>query len=193
MQIYILCRILEQIFCNFSSVKLYSTASKMCFLLDSILRWNLAPPFLQNVRLYSLWWGSLVKCLLHKWFEPELWTKLLYIRYEILTLLDSGGNSVGYFYIQYFVFSVPCLLLRLPDGLHWELVVKNQIEKDRLMWGHCTNSILTCNQLCPNQGATGISFFSENSSHECRHVEKTQETKKFLQTLARQFGPCLPW
>ena len=135
MQIYILCRILEQIFCNFSSVKLYSTASKMCFLLDSILRWNLAPPFLQNVRLYSLWWGSLVKCLLHKSFEPELWTKLLPIIYEILTLLDSGGNSVGYFYIQYFVFSVPCLLLRLPDGLHWELVVKNQIEKDRLICG----------------------------------------------------------
>ena len=135
MQIYILCRILEQIFCNFSSVKLYSTASKMCFLLDSILRWNLASPFLQNVRLYSLWWGSLVKCLLHKWFEPELWTKLLFILYEILTLLDSGGNSVGYFYIQYFLSSVPCLLLRLPDGLDWELVVKNQIEKDWLICG----------------------------------------------------------
>ena len=96
-----------------------------------------------------------------------------------LTLLDSGGNSVGYFYIQYFVFSVPCLLLRLPDGLHWELVVKNQIEKDRLMWGHCTNSILTCNQLCPNQGATGISFFSEILVMSVVMLRKLRKRKSF--------------
>ena len=128
MQIYILCRILEQIFCNFSSVKLYSTASKMCFLLDSILRWNLAPPFLQNVRLYSLWWGSLVKCLLHKWFEPELWTKLLSIIYEIwlywtlvVIQLDISTFNISYFLFLAFYcgFQMDCI-----ENLLWRIKLR---------------------------------------------------------------------